>query len=128
MTVTQLMTKGQTMRNKKRNNKKTPDQIVQKFRDDNYCLELLRFFGNYPTTRFSELAVVHALSDEEKSRVKGALGRLLLSGIVGVCIANGTHLYKLADNEGFRDAVMYLAKLEWREWRMIIGNNTGVHN
>lgn len=116
------------MKERETKNKKTPIQIVQKFRGDNYCLELLRFFGTYPVTRFSELAVIHAISDEDKSPIKNALGRLLLSGIVGVCITNGTHLYRLTDNKELHDSVVYLAKLEWQEWRKITENNGQSHN
>ena len=105
--------------------RKSPAQIIKKYADDHYCLELLRFFGTYPSTRFSELAVIHALNDNsEKSRILSALGRLVIDGVVGTCIENGTHLYKLADDESVHDSVVHLAKTDWHQWQMMLAKKT----
>ena len=108
--------------------RKTPAQIIEKY-DDYYCLELLRFFGTYPSTKFSELAVIHALNDNgEKSRVRSAIGRLFIDGVVGTCIENGTHLYKLTDDESVHDSVVHLAKTDWHQWQMMLENAKKNHN
>jgi hypothetical protein len=100
---------------------RTPAQIMNKYADEHYCLELLRFFGTYPSTRFSELAVIHALNDDsEKSRIRSALGRLVIDGAVAACIENGTHLYKLTDDESVCSSVVYLAKTDWHQWRIML--------
>ncbi|HEY98002.1 MAG TPA: hypothetical protein G4O16_07485 [Dehalococcoidia bacterium] len=105
---------------------KTPAQIINKYLDDHYCLELLRFFGTYPLAKFSELAIIHAQNDDsEKSRIRGALGRLVMNRMVGVCIENGNHLYKLTDNDSVHDSIISLAKIEWRQWRKILGEGNG---
>jgi hypothetical protein len=109
--------------------RKTPAQIVNKYIDDPYCLELLRFFGSYPMAKFSELAVIHAQSDDsEKSRLRSALGRLVMNRIVGVCIEKGNHLYKLTDDESVHDSVVRLAKIEWRQWRKVLGRGNGANS
>ena len=106
--------------------RKTPAQIINKYEDDHYCLELLRFFGTYPLAKFSELAVIHAQNeDSEKSRIRSALGRLVMSRAVGVCIENGAHLYKLTDDESVHDSVVSLARIEWHQWRKILGKGNG---
>ena len=103
---------------------KTPAQIIKKYADDHYCLELLRFFGTYPSTRFNELAVIHALNDNnEKSRIQSALGRLVIDGTVGACIENGTHLYQLSNDESVRDLLVYLTKMDWHQWQMMLVKN-----
>lgn len=100
---------------------KTPAQITKKYADDYCCLELLRFFGTYPSARFSELAVIHALNDNsEKSRILSALGRLVIDGVVGACIENSTHLYQLSNDESMHDSVVYLAKIDWHQWQTIL--------
>jgi DNA-binding transcriptional regulator PaaX len=67
------------------------------------------------------LAVIHALDDNsEKSRIRSALGRLVIDGAVGTCIENGTHLYKLTDDESVRDSVVHLAKTDWHQWQMML--------
>jgi hypothetical protein len=105
---------------------KTPAQIINKYIDDHYCLELLRFFGTYPQVRFSELAVIHAQNDDgEKSRIRSALGRLVMNRMVGVCIENGSHLYKLTADEAVHDTVVSLARIEWHQWRKILGKGNG---
>ena len=105
---------------------KTPAQIINKYIDDCYCLELLRFFGTYPLAKFSELAIIHAQNDDsEKSRIRSALGRLVINRMVGVCIENGNHLYKLTDDESVHDSIVSLAKIEWHQWRKMLGKGNG---
>jgi len=101
-------------------------KIFTKYANDDYCLELIRFFGTYPLTKFSELAVIHAQNDNgEKSRIRSALGRLVINGMVGVCIENGNHLYKLTNDESVHDSVVSLAKIEWYQWKKLISKGNG---
>ena len=99
--------------------------IIKKYADDHYCLELLRFFGTYPSTRFSELAITHALDDDgEKSRILNSLGRLAIDGTIKTCIENGNHLYQLSNDESLHDSVVHLAEMDWRQWHMMLAEKT----
>jgi hypothetical protein len=100
---------------------KIPVQIMKKYIDDGYCLELLRFFGTYPNAKFGELAVIHALNDNgEKSRIRSALGRLIIDGAILTCIENGTHLYQLTDDISMHDSVINLARIDWQQWHKML--------
>lgn len=96
-------------------------QFVNRYVDDHYCLELLRFFGGYPHARFSELAVVHALnSNRGKLHTKKALKQLVDKGVVRISIDNNIPLYSLTENESLRSLASDLAKLDWRQWQLVL--------
>jgi hypothetical protein len=89
-----------------------------------YCLELLRFFGAHPNTRFNRLAVIHVLSEEgSKLEVERALVHLTDKGVVKSCIESNAHLYILTKDEAIRRLVLELARLEWSQWQLILRQN-----
>ena len=96
-------------------------QFVKRYVDDYYCLELLRFFGGYPHARFSELAVVHALnSNRGKLHTKRALKQLVDKGVVRISIDNNIPLYSLTEDESLCSLASDLAKLDWRQWQLVL--------
>ncbi len=94
-------------------------QFIKEHADDQNCLELLQFFGRYPHTRFSELAVIHAL-DGRKSFMQKALKELTNKGLVKRCVENNVPLYRLTSDEPLRSLVLDLAKLDWCEWQLML--------
>lgn len=96
-------------------------QFIEQNMDDGYCLELLRFFGGYPHIRFSELAVLHALEPElGKSYTKKALERLVDKGVVRTSIDTNSPLYSLTEDESLCSLASNLAKLDWRQWQLVL--------
>ncbi len=96
-------------------------QFIKQYVDDNYCLELLRFFGWYPHARFNELAVIHALnSNHGKLYTKRALRQLIDKGVVRISIDNNIPLYSLTEDESLCSLASDLAKLDWRQWQLVL--------
>ena len=96
-------------------------QFIEQYADDHYCLELLRFFGGYPHARFSELAVVHALnSNNGKLYTKRALRRLMDEGVIKTNNENSVLLYSLTADESLCSLATELAKLDWRQWQLVL--------
>lgn len=96
-------------------------QFIEQYADDHYCLELLRFFGGYPHARFSELAVVHALnSNNGKLYTRKALRRLIDKGVITAHHENNVLLYSLTGDETLCSLVAELAKLDWRQWQLVL--------
>jgi hypothetical protein len=57
----------------------TPDN---QYAGDPHCMELLQFFNKHPHTRFSCLALVHALNNGKLCVIDRALKRLVKDGLV----------------------------------------------
>ncbi len=95
-------------------------QFIKECADDHCCLELLRFFGGYPHARFGELAVVHALnSNPGKLYTKRALRHLVSKGAVKISVSN-VPLYSLTENEPLRSLALDIARLDWRQWQLVL--------
>jgi hypothetical protein len=103
------------------NTRQSVSQFTNNMVGDRCCLGLLRFFGAHPNSRFSKLAIVHAI-DENGSRIKVemALIQLINEGIIKIDIENDMRLYLLTKDEPVRQLVLDLAKLEWRQWQMVL--------
>ncbi len=92
------------------------NKLIQSIRDcvgHRHCLELLRFFGKHPNTRFSRLALVRlAASDENNGRLKieTALGHLIDKGMVKTYIENNIRLYSLTEDGSLRSLALEMAK------------------
>jgi len=96
-------------------------QFIKEYADDHCCLELLRFFGGHPNTRFSRLVVVHALnSNPGKLYTKRALRRLADKGVVRTYIENNVPLYSLTEDESLCSLASDLAKLDWCQWQLVL--------
>jgi hypothetical protein len=92
--------------------------MIKDFSDDPYCLELIQFFGWHPNTRFSGLAILHALSvNGERRYINKALTQLVDKGIVKTYSENGIALYCLTDNNSLRKKALDIAGLDWSQWQ-----------
>jgi N-glycosylase/DNA lyase len=69
-------------------------EIGIEYSGDQYCREVIRFLKQHPRTRFSRLAIVHALSSY-KWCIEQALNRLTAEGVVQRYSENGISLYSL---------------------------------
>ena len=94
-------------------------RFIQEFASDHYCLELMVFFGRHPHTRFSRLAVIHALNSR-KLYTEKALKHLVSHGVVRNCLENNVPLYSLTEVETPRNWALDLAKFDWCEWQSLL--------
>jgi len=89
--------------------------------DDQYCLELLRFFGGYPRTRFNRLAVIHALNvNGGRLYIERALRQLVDKGMIRISMDNNVPIYSLTEDEPLRSLAAELAKLDWPQWQLLL--------
>jgi len=96
-------------------------QFINEYEDDRYCLlELLRFWGRHPCTRFSQLVIIHAL-DSRRPYVERALRYLINMGVVRTHIDNNLPVYSLTEEESLRSPVLNVAKLDWGQWQLVLG-------
>ncbi len=99
-------------------------QYIREYANDPFCLELIQFFGGHPGTRFSNLAIFHALSaNGEKLYIEMALRHLVDKGVVRTYIENNTPLYYLTDVEPLRQAALFMASMEWHQWQVVLRQN-----
>lgn len=94
-------------------------QFIKEYASDQYCLELLQFFGAYPHTRFSSLAIIHALSGG-RLPTERALRQLVSKGVIRTCMDNNILLHSLTEDEPVRSLVLDLAKLDWHYWQLVL--------
>jgi hypothetical protein len=95
-------------------------RFLNQYMDDSYCLQLLRFFGGYPYTRFSEPVIVHAVNpNNTKPHTKRALRQLVDKGVVRTSMDNDILLYSLTEDESLRNLASELAKLDWSQWQLV---------
>jgi len=96
-------------------------QFIKEYADSHYCLELLRFFGGHPLARFSRLAVVHALGARDGGLyLEIILRRLVEKGVVKTYIKNDVRLYSLTEDDSLSNLASDLAKLDRRQWQLIV--------
>jgi len=95
-------------------------QFIREYAGDQYCLvELLRFLGQHPNTRFSRLVIVHALSSQ-KLYTEKALQHLVSNGVVRTYVENNATLYSLTKEEPRRNWALDLAKFDWYQWQLLL--------
>jgi hypothetical protein len=70
-------------------------EVIKGYADDRSCQEVLLFLGRHPRTRFSRLAIVHALNGY-KWYTEQALNRLASDGVIKRCLEGTIPLYTLA--------------------------------
>jgi hypothetical protein len=97
------------------------NQLMKKLISNHCSLELLRFFVEHPNGRFSKLAILHAI-DEDDSRleVERALSQLAEEGILKTFIDNNISFYILTRDEPMRSLVLNMALFNWREWQLLL--------
>jgi hypothetical protein len=95
-------------------------QFIRDYAGDQYCLvELLRFLGQHPNTRFSRLVIIHALNSRRLYTEK-ALKHLVSSGVVRNSVENNVPLYSLTEEESWRNWALDLAKFDWCQWQSLL--------
>ena len=95
-------------------------RCVQNYADDRCnLLELLRFLGKHPYTRFSRAAVVLALKNQGVLVERG-LKYLVDKGIVTVQNENKIELYSLTCDEPVRNWALELVRLDWCQWQSVL--------
>ena len=70
-------------------------EVIKGYADDRSCQEVLLFLGRHPRTRFSRLAIVHALNGY-KWYTEQALSRLTSDGVIKRCLEGTVPLYTLS--------------------------------
>jgi hypothetical protein len=103
------------------NTRQSVSQFTNNMVYDRCCLGLLRFFGAHPNSRFSKLAIFHAIDENgSRTKVEMALIQLINEGIIKIDIENDMRLYLLTKDEPVRQLVLDMAKLDWRQWQMVV--------
>jgi len=70
--------------------------VINRYTDDQDCQEVLLFLGRHPRTRFSRLAIVHALNGY-KWGTEQALNRLSGDGVIKRYAEDNLQLYSLEE-------------------------------
>jgi hypothetical protein len=73
----------------------TWDEVIKRYADDRSCQEVLLFLERHPRTRFSRLAIVHALNGY-KGYTEQALNRLTNDGMIKRYVEGDLPLYSLS--------------------------------
>jgi hypothetical protein len=71
-------------------------QLPSEYANDLYCQEVLIFLRRHPYTRFSQLAIVHALNSH-RLYVEQALNHLTNSGVIRSYLKNNVPFYSLKE-------------------------------
>jgi hypothetical protein len=70
-------------------------EVIQGYADDRSCQEVLLFLGRHPRTRFSRLAIIHALNGY-RWYTEQALSRLTNDGVIRRYLEGTIPLYSLS--------------------------------
>ena len=93
--------------------------FMEEYDSDLCSLELLLFLVRHPHTRFSRLAIVHALNSWRLD-VEKALQNLKNKGLITVSHDNGTTYYSLTENESVRYSILDLLEADAYSWRPVL--------
>jgi hypothetical protein len=95
-------------------------KCIRNYNDDRCSLlELLRFLGKHPYTRFSKAAIVLALKNQGVFVERG-LRYLVDIGIVTLEIENMIQLFSLTSDENVQNWALELVKLDWCQWQSVL--------
>jgi hypothetical protein len=101
-------------------------KCVHNYADDRCSLlELLRFLGKHPYTRFSRAAVVMGLRNQGVFVERG-LKYLVAGGIVTTETEKEIQFFSLTSNEPVRDWALKLGSLDWCQWQSLMRNLVSV--
>ena len=85
--------------------------LVKENKSDYYTLQVILFFSDHPFARFNELAIIHALNQENGRRyIQEALKDLVEAEMIKSGMDSGVTVYSLV--ETMRGLVMELARLD----------------
>jgi hypothetical protein len=88
-------------------------QLIKEYTDDRHCLELLQFFGKYPSAHFNRLAIIHAMNNGDNYLgIAKALKRLVDNKLVEGVSEKGTIIYSLTGDMTIRDIISNIATLD----------------
>ena len=96
-------------------------QLMRKLVGNHCCLGLLRFFAAHPDGRFSKLAVIHAIDeDDNKPKIEKAIAQMIEEGILKADDEKGTVYYTLTKEKAMRKLVINMALFDWHDWQMVL--------
>jgi hypothetical protein len=96
-------------------------QLMKRLVGNRCCLGLLRFFAAHPNGRFSKLAVIHALDeDDNRPRIENAIEQMIEEGIINSSDEKENTYYMLTKDEVMRKLVINMALFDWRDWQMVL--------
>ena len=96
-------------------------QLMKKLVGNRCCLGLLRFFAAHPNGRFSKLAVIHALDEDDiRPKIEQALAQMVEEGILKTAEEKDVVYYMLTKEEAMRKLVINMALFDWRDWQMVL--------
>jgi len=96
-------------------------QLMKKLVGNRCCLGLLRFFAAHPNGRFSKLAVIHAMDeDDNRPRIENAIEQMIDEGIIKTSDEKNITYYMLTKDEAMRKLVINVALFDWRDWQMVL--------
>ena len=96
-------------------------QLMKKLVGNRCCLGLLRFFAAHPNGRFSKLAVIHAMDeDDNRPRIENAIEQMIEEGIIKSSDEKDITYYMLTKDEAMRKLVINVALFDWRDWQMVL--------
>ena len=95
-------------------------QFIKGYSDDQYCLELLRFWAKHSCMQFNRLAIITGFNGN-RLHAERALKRLVGDGVVKTYVENNDPRYSLAKDESLRSLISELARFDWHQWHSITG-------
>jgi len=95
--------------------------LMKKLVGNRCCLGLLRFFAANPNGRFSKLAVIHAMDeDDNRPRIENAIEQMIEDGLISTVDEKDITYYMLTKDEAMRKLVINVALFDWRDWQMVL--------
>jgi hypothetical protein len=96
-------------------------ELMKKLVGNRCCLGLLRFFAAHPNGKFSKLAIIHALDeDDNRPNVENALYQMMDEGIIKITADKEMLYYVLTRDEAMRKLVINMALFDWHDWQMVL--------
>jgi hypothetical protein len=96
-------------------------QLMKKLVGNRCCLGLLRFFAAHPNGRFSKLAVIHAMDeDDNRPRIENAIEQMIEDDLIRTVEEKNVTYYMLTKDEAMRKLVINVALFDWRDWQMVL--------
>jgi hypothetical protein len=85
--------------------------LIKENKSDYYTMQVILFFSDHPFARFNELAIIHALNQENGRRyIQEALKDLVDAEMIKSGMDGGIAVFSLVEN--MRGRVMELARLD----------------
>ena len=96
-------------------------ELMKKLVGNRCCLELLRFLAAHPDGKFSKLAIIHALDeDDNRQNIEKAIYQMMDEGIIKITADQDVLVYMLTRDEAMRKLVINMALFDWRDWQMVL--------